>query len=172
LAHFSEAFLILRAKSIGLPVMLVPAVMIVMNVVYAAAAYPAGMLSDKVDRLVVLMIGFGLLIVSDIFLALSPGLAGVIAGVGLWGLHMGFTEGIFSTLIADAAPVDLRGTAYGMFNVLGGAAMLAASVIAGALWDLSGPKGTFLAGAGFAAVALVGLQFLRGRIKPAQAQGH
>jgi len=167
LARFSEAFLVLRAQSIGLPIMLVPAIMVVMNVVYAGAAYPAGMLSDRVDRLVILMIGFGLLIAADLFLALSPGLAGVMIGVVLWGLHMGFTQGLLATLIADGAPADLRGTAYGMFNLLGGAAMLAASVIAGALWDVSGPEGTFLAGAALTAVALVGLFFLRDRIKPA-----
>ena len=169
LARFSEAFLVLRAQSIGLPIMLVPAIMIVMNIVYAIAAYPAGMLSDRVDRLIVLIIGLGLLIAADLFLALSPGLAGVMVGVVLWGLHMGFTQGLLATLIADAAPADLRGTAYGMFNLLGGVAMLAASVIAGALWDASGPEGTFLGGAAFAAVALVGLLSIRGRIKPASS---
>lgn len=167
LARFSEAFLVLRAQSAGLPIMLVPAIMIVMNVVYAAAAYPAGIVSDKLDRVVVLLIGFGLLIAADLFLALSPGLPGVFIGVILWGLHMGFTQGLLATLIADAAPADLRGTAYGMFNLLGGAAMLAASVIAGTLWDISGPKGTFLAGAAFAGIALVGLLAVRDRIKSA-----
>ena len=167
LARFSEAFLVLRAQSIGLPIMLVPAILIVMNIVYVVAAYPAGMLSDRVDRAAVLMIGLGLLIVADLFLALSPGLTGVMIGVVLWGLHMGFTQGLLATLIADAAPADLRGTAYGMFNLMGGAAMLAASVIAGALWDVSGPKGTFLAGAAFTTVALVGLLVVRGRIKAA-----
>lgn len=167
LARFSEAFLVLRAQSIGLPIMLVPAIMIVMNVVYAVAAYPAGMLSDRVDRVVVLAIGFGLLIAADLFLALSPSLSGVMIGVVLWGLHMGFTQGLLATLIADAAPADLRGTAYGMFNLLGGSAMLAASIIAGALWDVLGPEGTFLGGAAFTAIALVGLLLVRGRIKPA-----
>ena len=167
LARFSEAFLVLRAQSIGLPLMLVPAIMIVMNVVYAVAAYPAGMLSDRMDRVVVLMIGLALLIAADLFLALSPGLGGVMIGVVLWGLHMGFTQGLLATLIADAAPADLRGTAYGMFNLLGGAAMLAASVIAGELWVVWGPAGTFLAGAAFTAVALAGLLFTRGRIKSA-----
>ncbi len=163
LARFSEAFLVLRAQSIGLPIMLVPAIMIVMNVVYALAAYPAGMLSDKVDRLVVLMFGLCLLIVGDLFLAFSTGLGGVMIGVVLWGLHMGFTQGLLATLIADTAPADLRGTAYGMFNLLSGIAMLAASVIAGALWDVWGPQGTFLAGAAFTAIALVGLVVIRGK---------
>ncbi len=163
LARFSEAFLVLRAQSIGLPIMLVPAVMIVMNVVYALAAYPAGMLADKVDRLVVLMFGLCLLIVGDLFLAYSTGLVGVMIGVVLWGLHMGFTQGLIATLIADTSPADLRGTAYGMFNLLSGIAMLAASVIAGALWDVWGPQGTFLAGAVFTVIALVGLVIIRGR---------
>ena len=163
LARFSEAFLVLRAQSIGLPMMLVPAIMIVMNVVYALAAYPAGMLADKVDRLVVLMFGLCLLIVGDLFLAYSTGLVGVMIGVVLWGLHMGFTQGLIATLIADTSPVDLRGTAYGMFNLLSGIAMLAASVIAGALWDGWGPQGTFLAGAVFTIIALVGLVIIRGR---------
>ena len=163
LARFSEAFLVLRAQSIGLPILLVPAIMIVMNVVYALAAYPAGMLSDKVDRLVVLMFGLCLLIVGDLFLAFSTGLVGVMIGVVLWGLHMGFTQGLLATLIADTSPADLRGTAYGMFNLLSGIAMLAASVIAGALWDVWGPQGTFLAGAVFTVIALVGLVIIRGR---------
>ena len=163
LARFSEAFLVLRAQSIGLPILLVPAIMIVMNVAYALAAYPAGMLADKVDRLVVLMFGLCLLIVGDLFLAYSTGLVGVMIGVVLWGLHMGFTQGLIATLIADTSPADLRGTAYGMFNLLSGIAMLAASVIAGALWDGWGPQGTFLAGAVFTVFALVGLVIIRGR---------
>ena len=138
-----------------------------MNVAYGVTAWPAGMLSDRMDRLVVLMIGLGLLITADLFLALSHGLAGVMTGVVLWGLHMGFTQGLLATLIADVAPADLRGTAYGMFNLLSGVAMLAASMIAGALWDASGPEGTFLGGAAFTSVALVGLLLIRSRINPA-----
>ncbi|MGH9626873.1 MAG: MFS transporter [Bryobacteraceae bacterium] len=164
LARFSEAFLVLRAQSIGLPVMLVPVVLLVMNVVYAAAAYPAGILSDKMDRLSVLLIGFGCLIAADVFLALSTDLAGIMFGVALWGLHMAFTQGILATLIADSAPVDLRGTAYGIFNLGGGIALLAASIVAGALWDASGPQVTFLAGAAFTGAALVGLLYVRARV--------
>ena len=151
LARFSEAFLILRAQSVGLPIALVPAVMVLMNVVYALAAYPAGVLSDRIDRRTVLIAGLLLLVVADIVLALASGIAGVAAGVILWGLHMGLTQGLLATLVADTAPAELRGTAYGMFNLLTGLALLAASIIAGALWDLVGPKGTFLAGAAFTA---------------------
>lgn len=161
LARFSEAFLILRAQAAGLPIALAPAIMIAMNVVYALAAYPAGALADKVNRVTVLMFGGVLLIAGDLFLALSSGVGWAVAGVVLWGLHMAFTQGVFSALIADASPAGLRGTAYGMFNLMSGIAMLAASAIAGALWDLSGPRATFLAGAAFAAVALAGLGALR-----------
>ena len=101
-----------------------------------------------------------MLIVADLVLALVPGLGGVAAGTLLWGLHMGLTQGVFAALVADTAPPDLRGTAFGMFNLLSGFAMLAASVIAGFLWDIAGPNATFLAGAGFAAVALAGVAML------------
>lgn len=161
LARFSEAFLVLRAQSIGLPIALVPATMIVMNLVYAASAYPAGLLSDRLDRWTILAVGMGVLIAADVFLALPGGLVGLLVGVVLWGLHMGFTQGLLAALIADAAPAGLRGTAFGVFNLIGGIAMLAASVIAGVLWDSSGPRGTFLAGAAFAALAAVGMLWIR-----------
>jgi MFS family permease len=157
LARFSEAFLILRAQSVGLPLALVPAVLVVMNIVYALAAYPAGVLSDRGDRVTVLIGGFLLLVAADVALAFASGVLGVMIGVALWGLHMGFTQGLLAALIADAAPPELRGTAFGVFNLLTGVALLAASVIAGALWDAIGPQGTFLAGAAFTLLALAGL---------------
>jgi MFS family permease len=157
LARFSEAFLILRAQSVGLPLALVPAVLVVMNIVYALAAYPAGVLSDRVDRVTVLTGGFLLLVAADVALAFASGVLGVMVGVALWGLHMGFTQGLLAALVADAAPPELRGTAFGMFNLLTGVALLAASVIAGALWDAIGPQGTFIAGAAFTLLALAGL---------------
>ena len=165
LARFSEAFLILRAQDVGLPITLVPAVLVVMNVVYALAAYPAGVASDRMNRTTLLIVGLVLLIAADLALALLPSIGGVALGVVLWGLHMGLTQGLFAALVADAAPPELRGTAYGFFNLLTGVAMLAASVIAGALWDATGPKGTFVAGACFAFLALAGLLALRGRIR-------
>jgi MFS family permease len=161
LARFSEAFLILRAQSAGLPIMLVPAVLVLMNVVYALAAYPAGVLSDRIDRRTVLIAGLVVLLVADIVLALASGVAGVACGVILWGLHMGLTQGLLATLVADTAPAELRGTAYGMFNLLTGLALLAASIIAGALWDMIGPGGTFLAGAAFTGLAIAGLLTVR-----------
>lgn len=161
LARFSEAFLILRAQAAGLPLVLIPLVLVVMNIVYALAAYPAGVLSDRFNRLTMLTIGFVLLIVADLVLAFPGGLAGVTLGVVLWGLHMGFTQGLLATLIADTAPPDLRGTAYGVFNMLGGIAVLAASILAGALWDSFGARATFLAGAGLTCVALFGTALVR-----------
>jgi MFS family permease len=157
LARFSEAFLVLRAQNMGLSIALVPLVMVVMNAVYAVSAYPAGRLSDKMDRRLVLAIGLVVLIVSDIVLALATGVRHVIAGVVLWGLHMGLTQGMFAALVADTTPSHRRGTAFGMFNLASGIAMLIASFLAGWLWDQYGPSATFYAGAGFATAALVGL---------------
>jgi MFS family permease len=163
LARFSEAFLILRSQNVGLPVALVPAVMVVMNVVYALAAYPAGALSDRLGRGGLLAVGIMCLIVANLILALGPTVALVMLGVVFWGLHMALTQGLFASLVADTAPADLRGTAFGVFNFAGGIAMLVASILAGGLWDAYGPAATFLAGAAFTAVALVGLTFVRSR---------
>ncbi|WP_414463680.1 MFS transporter [Hyphomicrobium sp. B1] len=155
LARFSEAFLILRSQNVGLPIALVPTVMVVMNIVYALGAYPAGVLSDRIGRGGLLAVGIVCLIVADLILALGTGISLVMIGVVFWGLHMALTQGLFASLVADTAPEDLRGTAFGVFNFAGGIAMLIASVIAGGLWDAYGPAATFLAGAGFAVVALI-----------------
>jgi MFS family permease len=157
LARFSEAFLLLRAQSAGLHLTFVPVVMVVMNVVYALSAWPAGALSDSIGRYRLLVAGFALLIVADLVLALGSGVALVMLGVALWGLHMGLTQGLLSALVADTAPAHLRGTAFGGFNLVSGLAQLVASVVAGGLWDVFGPQGTFLAGAGFTALALAAL---------------
>ena len=167
LARFSEAFLLLRAQSVGLDVAFVPAVMVVMNLVYAAAAWPAGTLSDAIGRFGVMTAGFALLVAADLALAFAENIAWVGVGVALWGLHMGLTQGLLAALVADTAPAALRGTAFGMFNLVTGLAMLAASILAGALWDLFGPRGTFLAGAGFTVVALLALGIARRSSAPA-----
>jgi len=172
LARFSEAFLLLRAQIVGLPIVLVPIVLVVMNVVYALAAYPAGVLSDRFNRLAILAIGFALLIVADLTFAFSDDLLGVTLGVVLWGLHMGFTQGLLATLVADTAPPELRGTAFGVLNLLGGLALLAASVAAGVLWDQFGAQATFLAGAGLTTLALIGLGIVRGRVPHAGGPAH
>jgi MFS family permease len=164
LARFSEAFLILRAEGLGLSLMFVPLVLVVLNIAYALSAFPVGVLSDRMNRITLLVVGLMLLITGDLVLAFAPGLPGVLGGVVLWGLHMGFTQGLLATLVAEAAPPELRGTAFGMFNLVTGIALLAASVIAGALWDGIGPQGTFLAGAGFALLAMTGLIPLHRRL--------
>lgn len=161
LARFSEAFLVLRAQNIGLAIAIVPVVMVVMNVVYALAAYPAGMVSDRFGRQGVLMAGVGTLIFADLFLAFATSVPVLLLGVVFWGLHMGLTQGLLATLVADTAPPELRGTAFGVFNLASGVAMLVASVVAGALWDIYGPSATFLAGAAFTTIALFGLLALQ-----------
>jgi MFS family permease len=161
LARFSEAFLLLRAQSVGMTLALVPMVLVVMNVVYALSAWPAGALSDRIGRYGVLAAGFAVLIVADLTLAVAPGVAVVTLGAALWGLHMGLTQGILASLVADTAPPDLRGTAFGMYNLVSGIATLAASVIAGVLWDALGAQVTFGAGAIFTALALAVVPLVR-----------
>jgi MFS family permease len=146
--------------------MWVPAVLVLMNIVYALSAYPAGALSDRIGRTGLLALGLVFLAGSDLALALLPNLGGLALGVVLWGLHMGLTQGLFAALVADSAPARLRGTAYGYFNLFTGLAMLAASVIAGALWDAYGPAGTFIAGLGFALISLIGLSAIGGSRRP------
>ncbi|GAA4422535.1 MFS transporter [Acidovorax lacteus] len=157
LARFSEAFLVLRVQQGGLHLAWAPLVLVVMNVVYASGAYPLGALSDTVSHTRLLAAGLVALIVADGLLAWSGQGWVVWAGVALWGLHMAFTQGLLAAMVAESAPADLRGTAYGAYNLVSGLSMLAASVIAGALWDQWGPRFTFLAGAAFAALALIGL---------------
>jgi MFS family permease len=167
LARFSEAFLLLRASSLGLTATFIPLVPIVMNVVYAASAWPIGHWSDRLDRRRLLVPGIALLIVADVLLAAAPSIPWVLAGIVCWGLHMGATQGLLTTLVADAAPADLRGTAFGFFNLLTGIALLIASVLAGALWTMAGPAMTFVAGAGFSLLALLGCASINRHPRPA-----
>jgi MFS family permease len=155
LAGFSEAFLVLRAQDLGLSLGLIPLVFIVMNVVYAFAAYPAGLLSDRLGRSAPIVAGFLAIIVADIVLATASGLWAVMAGVVLWGLYLGLTKGVLAALVADTAPARLRGTAFGLFNLVGGISMLLASVMAGWLWDSYGAPAPFIASAICASFALL-----------------
>ena len=161
LARFSEAFLVLRAAQSGVPVALVPLVMVAMNLVYAASAYPFGRLSDRMDHRTLLALGLAVLIAADLVLAVPAHWATVLAGVALWGLHMGMTQGLLATMVADTAPADLRGTAFGFFNLVSGVALLLSSAIAGLLWDQLGASFTFYAGAAFSGLALLGLALRR-----------
>jgi MFS family permease len=165
LARFSEAFLLLRAQSVGFPPTLAPSVMLIMNVIYAFAAWPVGRLSDKIGRHGLLMGGFSLLVVADLMLAFAPGMVVVAMAAAVWGLHMGLTQGLLASLVADTAPDDLRGTAFGVFNFVTGIGALLASIIAGALWDVFGPTSTFLAGAAFTTVALIVTPFARRAVR-------
>ena len=161
LARFSEAFLILRARDVGLEVGFVPVVMIVMNVVYALFAYPAGAAADRLQGRTLLLVGLGVLVVSDVVLAWAASPWGVFLGTAFWGLHMALTQGLFSKLVADSAPVERRATAFGIFELVRGGALLVASVIAGSLWATFGASSTFVAGAMFSGVAAVGVFFIR-----------
>jgi MFS family permease len=168
LARFSEAFLVLKAQAEGLALALIPLVFVWMNLIYALTAMPAGILSDKIGREKLLLCGLGALLIADLTLALVPGLGGVLVGVGLWGLYLGFSQGLLSALVADTAPEDLRGTAFGLFNLVTGGALLIASVLAGWLWQAFGSTATFLAGAAFSGfAALIMIAAMKAETKPA-----
>jgi MFS family permease len=161
LARFSEAFLVIRAMDGGLALAWAPAVIAVMSLVYAASAYPAGRLQDRIGARTLLLLGLLALIGADLVLAAGSSLLAVFAGIGLWGLHMGLTQGVLAALIAATAPERLRGTAFGLFGLITGLAALVASVLAGLLWDRIGAGATFLAGAAFAAMALMAFLLLK-----------
>ena len=163
LARFSEAFLVLRAQQAGFAIKWVPLVMIVMSLAYSFSAYPAGILSDRVNRRYLLATGIVLLILADLVLAWAGSPLSVLLGVTLWGLHMGCTQGVLATMIAEVTPLELKGTGFGLFNLASGTFMLLASVIAGGLWDRYGPATAFYVGAAFSLCSLAMLTFLARR---------
>jgi MFS family permease len=167
LARFSEAFLVLRAQQSGVAVALVPLVMVAMNLVYAASAYPFGWLSDRISHTKLLAFGLVLLALADLVLARGNDWPTMLLGVALWGIHMGMTQGLLATMVAATAPPDLRGTAFGVFSLVSGVALLLASALAGWLWDSHGAPSTFYAGAGLSVLAL-GLLMLRRWAQPTQ----
>jgi len=170
LARFSEAFLVLRAEQLGVAASFVPLVMVAMNLVYAFSAYPFGKLADSMSHAALLAWGLVVLVAADLVLAFASNWPVMLLGVTLWGLHMGMTQGLLAAMVADTAPEDLRGTAFGFFNLVSGLAMLAASAIAGLLWDRLGAATTFMAGAAFAVAALGALA--TGAVRRAMARGH
>ncbi|KVC23621.1 MFS transporter [Burkholderia diffusa] len=160
LARFSEAFLVLRAQQTGLDAAWIPAVMVAMSVTYSLSAWPVGILSDRLDRRVLLAAGMVLLIAADLLLGIGTSTISMFAGVAVWGLHMGFTQGILAAMVSETAPAALRGTAFGVFNLVSGICMLLASSIAGALWTRFGASTTFLAGAALVVVPLCLCRFM------------
>lgn len=165
LARFSEAFLILRGRDVGMGIGSTPLIMVAMNVVYAAFAYPAGIAADRLSARTLLILGLVVLVIADIVLALATSPILAMGGAVLWGVHMALTQGLLSKLVADTAPSHLRGAAFGIFNLASGVSLLLASVIAGALWETFGAPATFVAGAAFAALAALGLLFHRPRAR-------
>jgi MFS family permease len=161
LMRFSEAFLVLRASDAGLSIGYAPLTLVVMSLTYMLTAYPAGHLADRVSRPRLLALGCLVMVVADLLMAFGTTLPVVFAGIAVWGVHMGLTEGLISALTADAAPSNLRGTAFGVVNLARGLMLVAASALAGALWNWRGPEATFLAGALLAlltALAALGLK--------------
>ncbi|MBM3567362.1 MAG: MFS transporter [Alphaproteobacteria bacterium] len=164
LARFSEAFLLLRAQELGLDLAYVPLGLVAMNLVYAALAYPAGLWSDRVGRFTPAALGMAVMVAADLWLMVAESPAEVFAGAALWGLHMALTQGVLSALVADRAPAELRGTAFGIYHLCTGLALLPASAVAGLLWQVFGAPVAFASGAVLASAALIGLGLWRWRL--------
>lgn len=161
MARFSEAFLVLRAQQLGLPLQWVPTIIMVLSLVYAASAYPAGLAARHWSRRTLLCWGLLVLLAADLVLATAASSAAVFIGVALWGLHMGLTQGLLAALVADTVTPDRAGTAFGLFNLVTGACLLASSTLAGLLWESLGAAATFYAGASFSVMAVAGLLLYR-----------
>jgi predicted MFS family arabinose efflux permease len=169
LMRFSEAFLVLRGQNAGFDAAYAPLALVVMSAVYMLSAWPAGVLSDRMPRLGVLVVGCLVMLGADLLLAFGDGKIAVLIGIGLWGLHMGLTEGLLAAYVADDAPEDLRGSAFGAMNLVRGVLLLVASVAAGALWAHGGPRETFLAGAAMATITTLAAAVLLRRPRTASA---
>jgi MFS family permease len=160
LARFSEGFLILKGMDVGLGAAMSPLTLAIFNLAYVALAYPAGALSDRMSPRTILMVGIAMLIAGNLVLAETSSFAGLVVGAVLWGAHMALTQGIFSRMIADSAPGELRATSFGAFYFVSGVGGLLASLGAGWLWDREGASATFVTSAAIAAVALAMLSLL------------
>ena len=164
LARFSEAFLVVRAAQLGSGLSFAPLVLIVLSVFYALVAYPAGIAADRMRGSSLLLAGLLMLVISELVFARATGPVAVLVGAALWGTHLGLTQGLLSKLVADTAPAGLLGTAFGVFNLASGMAMLLASLIAGGVWQWFGAAATFYVGAGFAGCACLGVLGGRARV--------
>lgn len=166
-ARFSEAFLLLRAADVGMAAALSPLALVAMNLVYAAAAYPAGVWTDGRGRgrFGVLAAGMAAMAAAHAVLALASGPVAVLAGAGLWGLHMALTQSVLAAAVSDCAPRSLLGTAFGIFHLLTGLALLAGGGLAGLLWTFWGPEVMFWGGAALSVASGFGL-LAAARIKP------
>ena len=161
LSRFSEAFLVLVGTRAGLTPAFAPIALVAMNLAYLLSAYPVGKLSDRMEKPQLLVFGCALLAIANLTLAFASTPVLLVVGSLLWGLHMGFTEGIFAAMVANSAPKDLRGSAFGIFNLLRGLVLLAASVAAGILWDQVGPQATFGFGSVLAVATVAALWMAR-----------
>ena len=156
-ARFSDAFLVLRARDIGLSPSYAPMIMVLMSSIYAAGSYPAGKASDRLEPRTLLLVGFTFLIVADVVLGLGRSIVPIFVGGALWGLHMALTQGVFSKIVAENVPMELRATAFGMFDLARGAAFVIANIVAGYWWKTAGPAAPFFSAAAFATIAGIGL---------------
>ncbi len=153
LGHFSDAFLLLKAQHIGIANAWIPLSMIVMNFSYMLSAYPLGLLSDRMGRKQLLVVAFWL------FSLVYLGFAWVQQPQQIWGLfalygvYLGMSQGILLALVADVTPSELRGTGFGVINLVIGIILLPANLLAGFVWETANPQIPFLLGSFLAILA-------------------
>ncbi|RYD92534.1 MAG: MFS transporter, partial [Sphingomonadales bacterium] len=155
LARFSEAFLLLKSLEAGFSAAWAPLAMVIMHAVYGLAAYPVGKLSDRIGSRGLLVWSLAFLVGSHLTLAYATDLWVYLLGTVLWGLHMGFSQGLLGALIAGVTPDALKGSAFGAFNLMTGIVVLVGNTAAGWLWISAGSQAPFLVGAGVSLLAML-----------------
>lgn len=156
-ARFSDSFLVLRARDVGLSATYAPMIIVVLSCIYAAGSYPAGAAADRVSPRTLLLVGLSFLIAADLVIGLGHSILPVFVGGALWGCHLALTQGVFSKIVAEFTPSDLRGTGFAIFDLGRGIAFVIANTVAGYWWKASGPSATFFSAAAFATIGGVGL---------------
>ncbi len=154
LARFSNAFIVLRAAAIGIEHAWIPMAVVLMNITFSLSSYPFGKLADKLNPMKLLALGMVLLALANLLFAYAENYRILAAGIVLFGMHLGATQGIFSTIISEIAPSEVRATAFGIFNFFSGLALLASGLVAGSLWEYMGAQYCFGGGVVFALITL------------------
>jgi len=154
LARFSNAFIVLRAADIGIEHAWIPMTVVLMNIAFSLSSYPFGKLADKLNPMKLLALGMVLLALANLLFAYAANYRILAAGIVLFGMHLGATQGIFSTIISEIAPSEVRATAFGIFNFFSGLALLASGLVAGSLWEYMGAQYCFGGGVVFALITL------------------
>ncbi len=163
LGNSSDMFLVMRAQNAGVAIRHAPLLGLVFNLTYTAFSWPAGRLSDRVDKRVLAALGYVVFAVVYLVFALAPSRGALWGMMAFYGLYYALTYPVLRALVADTAPAEVRGKAFGIFYFVTSVAALLASIITGELWKYVGPAFPFGISAALAAIAalmLLGTQLM------------